>query len=536
MLLAQAGCLFMGFVLHISGVHGRANRMCALKGSSLELPCSAEHLTSSKKWYTLHGKDRGYILSNFSGDGNRVSYNTSEGSNFTLTFNDLRESDENVYCCGPMTEVPGHCWFHRIELQVTDLQVKAIPTTEGQKVTLMCSTSCPLTENPEAYIWYKNGELLYQDWSPWYQELVSSEEDIRYSCAIKGVKNLSAPEMSVDSVTLTCFTVTYANGGMCSYNETSVDEPCSITYPREIYVQRTHIDVEYVRLTCTPGCPLTDSQTAYRWYWNGHLYRYSESQNFTVPFKSSEDSFFCAVKGHEDLRTAEVCSLGHACWNVNYVSRRICALQGSSVNISSENLYPVNLKPFWYKVKNSNKEDAEELSSAGRVKYRDMNGHQILQITNLTRNDSAEYTLRIQTYNNKRKWSIFPGVTLVVSGLKVRMTPSAVVTEGQRVTLTCSTNCPLTGDTTYIWYSNSRPLTLPGNQNKHLVLDPVSWQHAGNYSCAVKNITSPVETLTVQVLGMSIAAINILRLTVAFLIPVPLLVFHVWMRWTRPSW
>lgn len=75
--------------------------------------------------------------------------------------------------------------------------MKVIPTGKGQTVTLMCSTSCPLTENPPAYIWYKNREFLYQDWSPWYQELVPSEEAVTYSCAIKGYEDLRAPEVSV---------------------------------------------------------------------------------------------------------------------------------------------------------------------------------------------------------------------------------------------------------------------------------------------------------------------------------------------------
>uniref|UniRef100_A0A671TED3 Ig-like domain-containing protein n=1 Tax=Sparus aurata TaxID=8175 RepID=A0A671TED3_SPAAU len=77
------------------------------------------------------------------------------------------------------------------------------------------------------------------------------------------------------------------------------------------------------------------------------------------------------------------------------------------------------------------------------------------------------------------------------------ITPSAVVTEGQRVTLTCSTSCPL--NTNYTWTFNSRPLNLPENQNKQLVLDPVGSQHAGNYSCAVKtHISSRESTLTVR--------------------------------------
>ena len=43
-----------------------------------------------------------------------------------------------------------------------------------------------------------------------------------------------------DSVTSACFSVTYAKGRMCSYKQTSVDEPCSITYPTGVV--STHID------------------------------------------------------------------------------------------------------------------------------------------------------------------------------------------------------------------------------------------------------------------------------------------------------
>lgn len=77
------------------------------------------------------------------------------------------------------------------------LQVKVLPTTDGQTVTLQCSTTCPLSEKPAAYIWYKNQELLYQDWSPWYQELVPGEPADSYSCAIQGLEHLPAPAVRV---------------------------------------------------------------------------------------------------------------------------------------------------------------------------------------------------------------------------------------------------------------------------------------------------------------------------------------------------
>ncbi|XP_071386129.1 sialoadhesin-like [Centroberyx affinis] len=159
-----------------------------------------------------------------------------------------------------------------------------------------------------------------------------------------------------------------------------------------------------------------------------------------------------------------------------------------------------------------------------------MENHHILKIKNLTKSDSAEYILRFLINDWEWQHSGFPGVTLIVTALTVQVTP-AVVTEGQRVTLTCSTSCPLTDNTTYIWYQNRRPLTPPESQNKHLVLDPVSSQHAGNYSCAVKtlqHINSPEETLTVT--GKSIAIMHAMRLTLVFLSPIALSVFYLWMR------
>ncbi|XP_040892290.1 uncharacterized protein LOC121180731 isoform X2 [Toxotes jaculatrix] len=416
------------------------------------------------------------------------------------------------------------CVFMGFILYISDTQVKVIPTTEGQKVTLMCSTSCPLTENPEAYIWYKNGEFLYENWSPWYQELVSSEETVRYSCAIKGYEDLRAPEVSVDSVTLTCFSVTYATGRMCPYQKTSVDKPCSITYPREVYVQKTHAR-SHVTLTCNTSCPLTDPQTAYRWYKKKYVYRYSDSQQLTVSSATAE-SFACAIKGLEDVHSAEVCIKNNTCWTVNFVNRRICALQGSSVNISSEYTYPDNQQPqstFWYKIRKMGNDDAEKLTEdPGRVEYHKHQSHHILRLKNLKKSDSAEYTFRLLSENGEWKQSHFTVATLTVTGLKVRMTPSAVVTEGQRVTLTCSTSCPLTDDANYIWYMNSQPLTLPGNQSKHLVLDPVSWQHAGNYSCTVRthNISSLEETLSVKAPGPTMGIMNAVRLAVVLLISV----------------
>ncbi|KAK2918659.1 hypothetical protein Q8A73_003030 [Channa argus] len=478
--------------LTVNGVYGQygpmypgVNSICALKGLSVDLPCSRK-LASSPKWYIRHSNDD-YVWKELYADGENTLYNLTEESKFTLRINNLSESDTKFYCCKENTDDDYYCKSKRTELYVTDLQVKVIPTTENQTVTLMCSTSCALTETPAAYIWYKNREFLYEDWSPWYQELVQSEEGVTYSY----------------SVSSTCFTVTYAKGRMCSYQQKSEDESCSITYPTEVYVVETPIGTS-LKLSCNSSCLMVDPQTAYRWHWNKELLTVCENQDI-ISFDTHSETISCAVKGHEDLFSDEICTDNNSCWTVNYPSRRICALEGSSVNISSN--YYVNGQNTrtkkWHKIKRHGEvTDGGLTEDDNRVeKYDNMKDEHTLTIHELKKSDSGEYAF---VFNNFEVWRPFhvPGVILLVTGLKVTMAPSAEVTEGQRVTLTCSTSCPLTDNNIYIWYLNGRRLTLPESPNKHLILDPVGFQHAGNYSCVVptpQNISSSEENLTVNV-------------------------------------
>lgn len=96
--------------------------------------------------------------------------------------------------------------------------------------------------------------------------------------------------------------------------------------------------------------------------------------------------------------------------------------------------------------------------------------------------------------------------------------PSAEVTEGQRVTLTCTTSCPLTDDTKYLWFLDNN---LTGTNDKHLVLDPVSGRDAGKYTCRVSSQSSHGRILRVKSELWPPAVIGVL-VTVVLILPIVL--------------
>ncbi|XP_052384010.1 B-cell receptor CD22-like isoform X6 [Oncorhynchus keta] len=255
-------------------------------------------------------------------------------------------------------------------------------------------------------------------------------------------------------------------------------------------------------LTCSTTCTLTDNPT-YIWYRNGQRLDESTSLQYSVN-SSYSDSYSCAVKSHEDIQAPAVCVVGESCMNVTYTHQSICALKGSTVDISCfythprwHNVTEVSWFSKWETgVTNDLSQDPEY---ADRVKYhRQTDEDSTLTITDLRERDSTEYKFRFKTVHAEWGYT-FSGTTLSVTGLQVEMTP-ATVTEGQRVTLACRTVCTLTDNPnpSYIWYKLGQRLT---NQNNSLILNPVSSEDAGRYSCAVEgfeDLHSPEETLTVK--------------------------------------
>ncbi|XP_043079486.1 sialoadhesin-like isoform X2 [Puntigrus tetrazona] len=235
-----------------------------------------------------------------------------------------------------------------------------------------------------------------------------------------------------------------------------------------------------VELTCVSSCTLTSGD--YYWMKNGQYFTHTESPNILLSPTSDAGSYSCSYYPNLNYRSSSVCVSQSSCWDVTYTSRRVCAVVGSTVEISSTYSHPpghtVN-KTFWhYGPSGEAKDLREEHQFSGRVEYVENK----LRIKDLKISDSGEYRFRIITDLNQYPGS--PGVILTVTGTQIKRSPATAL-QKEEVILSCSTNCTLSGDTSYIWYKNGRQVTDGFTKDNKLYLDSVSSEELQQYSCAV---------------------------------------------------
>ncbi|KAK9967416.1 hypothetical protein ABG768_001818 [Culter alburnus] len=240
-----------------------------------------------------------------------------------------------------------------------------------------------------------------------------------------------------------------------------------------------------VILTCDSSCDLPSRPQNYYWIQNGQYFYLGDNiYRSIIVLPNEAGSYSCSLTSYHKISSSPVCISKSGCWDVTYTSRRVCALMGSTVDISCTYSHPsgytVN-KTFWhYGQSNDFKDLREEHQFAGRVEY----VGNTLRIKELKMNDSGEYRFRIITDTTRGKYSGSPGVILTVTETMVKHSPD-IISEGQEVILSCSTKCTLNDKHTYIWYKNGRQVTDGFTKDNKLYLDSVSDEELQEYSCAV---------------------------------------------------
>ncbi|KAL6471615.1 hypothetical protein MHYP_G00202650 [Metynnis hypsauchen] len=191
---------------------------------------------------------------------------------------------------------------------------------------------------------------------------------------------------------------------------------------------------------------------------------------------------------------------GENCWNVSYSDRRLCAVEGSSVDFLCTYSHPNHLsvnEAFWYYKSGAGLKDLSlDERFAGRVEFLgDKQGNCSLRMRDVRKNDSGEYHFRFVTNTTGGGFFGKPGVILTVRDLQVSSSPR--IPSGQTVTLSCNTSCPLPNNLTYIWYKNGEPVTNKPTKYNKLYLESASSEDIQQYSCALGSRGPAVNSIIV---------------------------------------
>ncbi|XP_053532493.1 uncharacterized protein LOC124626410 [Ictalurus punctatus] len=183
-------------------------------------------------------------------------------------------------------------------------------------------------------------------------------------------------------------------------------------------LQVTH-DSTQQSLTCRTSCPLTFT-VQYNWHKNGKIFeKYKDNMETFSLSKAEEGSYSCSVHSYGTILSLPVC-VGRSCYSVTYRDKRVCAVEGSSVEFAGNYSHPSDLsvrEVFWYYFQSGkdSKNLTQETQFTNRVEYVEQDKSSTLKMKNLSKKDSGEYQLRFLT-NDGKGFSAEPGVILSVTG------------------------------------------------------------------------------------------------------------------------
>ncbi|KAI5088999.1 Schwann cell myelin protein-like, partial [Silurus meridionalis] len=219
------------------GVTYTRELVCALKGSSIDLPCSYNHPaghTMVKSLWFIKQKADGEAADMREDEEyqGRVQYTQSSQNNCSLRITNLRETDAQTYRFRFHTDQSKYTGQPGVSLSVTDLEVKVSSWSKR----LSCITTCALSNNP-TYIWYKNGQSVTYKYGNYLYLYDGDDNAGSYSCAVKGHEDLRSPAVCV--LDKNCWSVTYSSQEVCSLIGSSVDIHSYYTFPNNHNVRKS---------------------------------------------------------------------------------------------------------------------------------------------------------------------------------------------------------------------------------------------------------------------------------------------------------
>ncbi|XP_061626636.1 sialoadhesin-like isoform X2 [Phyllopteryx taeniolatus] len=249
-------------------------------------------------------------------------------------------------------------------------------------------------------------------------------------------------------------------------------------------------------LRCVTKCHL-GSSPSYNWYENGEEIQNENSQDYT-PAHNSKHSYSCAVRD-QHLLSPPACVV-EKCNKVVYDNRNICALKGSSVDITCTYSHPYAIRTkFWFRADpsymriNPSPPRNLQLDDRDRVEYpRESYRRSTLRIKNVMESDSAEYRFKFTTYDFEWRSSL-PGTSLTVAAVQVQVMDVEVEDSYVSAQLSCHMSCSPTAPLSFCWMRNGRSAVdcSTAQMTKHHKID----LYPGDYvTCGVHGYPLTVST------------------------------------------
>ncbi|XP_076118409.1 B-cell receptor CD22-like isoform X2 [Alosa pseudoharengus] len=445
--------------------------ICAVIGSSVEMPCSFTHqhkpdLIVNKVYWGINPiKDMPLadVLYNPKYTG-RVKYNKDMKKTCTLILSDVRVSDTTAYYARIETTTSREKWqSNPVTLTVKDFADLVVQTSgtavEGEHVKLSCNSQCTLRQN-SMFMWKKdekvlpgtptnNNELIFHN--------IRIEDAGSYSCELNHQQYRPSPPVKID--------VKYPP------KNTSV----SISPAGEILEGAT------VTLTCSNVAnPPVES---YRWYkrretapslvGSKQIYRINKITS------GHTGHYYCVVKNQHGGSESTAVFL-----DVQYAPKKTSAsvspsgeiLEGVSVTLTcSSDANPPVQSYTWYK-----KEKSESVM---------LSTQQVYSISKAHSEHTGYYYCQAENKHGHLNSTIINlDVLHPPKGTLVSHNHTGDLKEGSSVTLSCSSdaNPPVES---YTWYRNTGDETTEVGSAETITFTLVTTT-AGLYHCKAKNRVS----------------------------------------------
>ncbi|XP_056622970.1 B-cell receptor CD22-like [Triplophysa dalaica] len=333
-----------------------------------------------------------------------------------------------------------------VQLDVTDLQVETQQRVkEGDSVTLTCKTTCRLTEET-TFIWYRNTQTLTEHTvNEFHLQSVSRHDSGVYRCAIRGSEPFAYSDVYL-----------------------------SVEYPPEktsVSISSSGVIVEgdSVNLTCSSES--NPPVHTYSWFKGG---KFVGSGNiYSISNIRSDDSgeYTCWSKYIHGGKYSEAVMM-----DVMFAPRNVVAsisssgviVEGDSVTLtcSSESNPPVHIYN-WFK--------GEKFVGFGNI-YR---------ISSIRSDHSGEYKCKTRNkHGEKYSEAVKMDVIYAPRHVKVSISSSGVIVEGDSVNLTCSSesNPPVH---IYSWFKENQTSSVGSGQT--FSITNINSSLSGWFYCVAQN-------------------------------------------------